>query len=95
MDRFYFYQQAYKKIIAKSANGFGILFANAAFLILTLVFPDAFLAWAWRIPFLISVVLIGYGALSLVLLTVTRGRLGYPRIAERPDQGTHGRTVQM
>ncbi len=39
--------------------------------------------------------LIGYGALSLVLLTVTRGRLGYPRIAERPDQGTHGRTVQM
>ena len=44
--------------IPQLGNGFGILFANAAFLILTLAFPEAFLAWAWRIPFLLSVVLI-------------------------------------
>jgi MHS family shikimate/dehydroshikimate transporter-like MFS transporter len=44
--------------IPQLGNGFGILFANSAFLILTLVFPEAFLAWAWRIPFLVSVILV-------------------------------------
>jgi MHS family shikimate/dehydroshikimate transporter-like MFS transporter len=42
-------------------NAVGIILANAAFLILTVVFPEAFLAWAWRIPFLLSVVLIAVG----------------------------------
>lgn len=44
--------------IPQLGNGFGILFANAAFLILTLANPTAFLTWAWRIPFLVSVALI-------------------------------------
>ncbi|GAS88193.1 MFS transporter [Mycolicibacterium brisbanense] len=44
--------------IPQLGNGFGILFANGSFLFLTLGFPDAFLTWAWRVPFLISVILV-------------------------------------
>ena len=38
----------------------GVVLANVAFLIVSAnVSPDAFMSWGWRIPFLLSVVLIG------------------------------------
>jgi len=41
----------------------GVLLANLVFLLVTYAFGDAALqAWAWRLPFLFSVVLIGIGA---------------------------------
>jgi MFS family permease len=40
----------------------GVVLANFVFLIVGLVLPhDAFLAWGWRIPFLLSVALVGVG----------------------------------
>ena len=40
----------------------GVITANLIFLILgAALAPEAFLAWAWRIPFLLSIVLVGLG----------------------------------
>ena len=40
----------------------GVVLANLVFLLMgQLVAPDAFLAWGWRIPFLVSVGLVGLG----------------------------------
>ncbi len=40
----------------------GVILANVLFLIITaLVSPEALVAWAWRIPFLLSVLLVGLG----------------------------------
>ncbi|MET0275147.1 MAG: MFS transporter [Phenylobacterium sp.] len=40
----------------------GVLLANVVFFIVgAIIAPDAFLAWGWRIPFLISLVLVGIG----------------------------------
>lgn len=40
----------------------GVVASNAAFLIVAAVMPhDAFMAWGWRIPFLLSVVMIAIG----------------------------------
>ena len=41
---------------------FGTLLATGGIALITfLVSPDDFLAWAWRIPFLASIVLVGFG----------------------------------
>jgi MFS family permease len=48
--------------IVQVASPIGLLFANGVFAVVTwLVAPDAFLAWAWRVPFLLSIVLVGIG----------------------------------
>ncbi|HEY2357358.1 MAG TPA: MFS transporter [Phenylobacterium sp.] len=40
----------------------GVVMANLIFLVMgSTVAPEAFLAWAWRIPFLLSIVLVGLG----------------------------------
>ena len=40
----------------------GVLFANLLFLIITAsVSPEALISWAWRIPFLLSMILVGLG----------------------------------
>ena len=40
----------------------GVVLANLIFLVMTAtVAPDAFQAWGWRVPFIISVVLMGLG----------------------------------
>jgi MFS family permease len=45
---------------AQAGAPVGLILANAAFLAVTAaVSPDAFMAWGWRIPFLISILLIG------------------------------------
>jgi len=48
--------------LVQSGSPFGVLASIAAFaLVSNLVTDDAFLAWAWRIPFLISIVLVAIG----------------------------------
>jgi MHS family shikimate/dehydroshikimate transporter-like MFS transporter len=48
--------------LVQSGSPFGVLASIAAFaLVSNLVTDDAFLAWAWRIPFLISLVLVAIG----------------------------------
>jgi metabolite-proton symporter len=48
----------------------GVVLSNLVFLIMvTVTRPEQFLAWGWRIPFLLSAVLIGVGL-------YTRGRIG-------------------
>lgn len=44
-----------------SGAGWGLLLANLLFLLLTQLPEGAFLAWGWRVPFLLSAVLIGVG----------------------------------
>src|SRR5690606_35445614 len=40
----------------------GVVLANFVFLIVGLLLPhDAFVSWGWRIPFLLSVALVGIG----------------------------------
>jgi MHS family shikimate/dehydroshikimate transporter-like MFS transporter len=48
--------------LVQSGSPFGVLASIAAFaLVSNLVTDEAFLAWAWRIPFLISIVLVAVG----------------------------------
>lgn len=48
--------------LPQAAASAGIMLATGVFALLTAVLPDeAFLAWGWRIPFLISLVLLGVG----------------------------------
>ena len=44
-----------------SGAGWGLLLANLLFLVLTQLPEGAFLAWGWRVPFLLSAVLIAVG----------------------------------
>src|SRR5881397_3297634 len=47
---------------AQVGPAFGTLLATGGIALVTfLVSPDDFLAWAWRIPFLASIVLVGFG----------------------------------
>jgi MFS family permease len=39
----------------------GLFLANVAILLFSLLFGDAFLSWGWRIPFLLSIALVGVG----------------------------------
>lgn len=39
----------------------GLILANLAFLPFTALAPEAFAAWGWRVPFLLSIVLVGVG----------------------------------
>jgi MFS transporter, MHS family, shikimate and dehydroshikimate transport protein len=42
-------------------TGAGFVLASAMFALVSLLPNDAFLAWGWRIPFLLSIVLVGFG----------------------------------
>jgi MFS family permease len=48
----------------------GLLCANAVFaLVIWSIFEEAFFSWGWRIPFLLSIILVGVAAAKLRLAT--------------------------
>ncbi|GHH63523.1 MFS transporter [Streptosporangium violaceochromogenes] len=47
--------------ILAAGSSVGLLLANAVFLLSSKLTQDDFLAWGWRIPFLVSIVLVGIG----------------------------------
>lgn len=64
----------------------GFLAANGLFLILGLVMPEAdFKAWGWRIPFLLSVVLVGVGLWVRLKITETAA-FAAARAHEKPPE---------
>jgi len=65
----------------------GTLLATGGIALITyLVSPDEFLLWAWRIPFLASVVLVGFG------LWIRRGVAETPMFTELEERGTKAQT---
>lgn len=44
-----------------SGAGWGLLLANLVFLVMSLLSAEAFQSWGWRVPFLLSAVLVGVG----------------------------------
>jgi MFS family permease len=65
----------------------GTLLATGGIALITyLVSPDEFLLWAWRIPFLASVVLVGFG------LWIRRGVAETPMFTELEKRGTKAQT---
>ena len=65
----------------------GTLLATGGIALITyLVSPDEFLLWGWRIPFLASVVLVGFG------LWTRRGVAETPMFTELEEKGTKAQT---
>jgi metabolite-proton symporter len=65
----------------------GTLLATGGIALVTyLVSPDEFLSWGWRIPFLASVVLVGFG------LWIRRGVAETPMFTELEQRGTKSQT---
>ncbi|HXD18468.1 MAG TPA: MFS transporter [Vicinamibacterales bacterium] len=65
----------------------GTLLATGGIALITyLVSPDEFLSWGWRIPFLASVVLVGFG------LWIRRGVAETPMFTELEQSGTKSQT---
>lgn len=65
----------------------GTLLATGGIALVTyLVSPDEFLSWGWRIPFLASVVLVGFG------LWIRRGVAETPMFTELEERGTKAQT---
>ena len=65
----------------------GTLLATGGIGLITyLVSPDEFLLWAWRIPFLASIVLVGFG------LWIRRGVAETPMFTELEERGTKAQT---
>ena len=65
----------------------GTLLATGGIGLITyLVSPDEFLLWGWRIPFLASVVLVGFG------LWIRRGVAETPMFTELEERGTKAQT---
>jgi metabolite-proton symporter len=65
----------------------GTLLATGVIAAITyLVSPDEFLSWGWRIPFLASVVLVGFG------LWIRRGVAETPMFTELEERGTKAET---
>jgi metabolite-proton symporter len=65
----------------------GTLLATGGIALVTyLVSPDEFLSWGWRIPFLASVVLVGFG------LWIRRGVAETPMFTELEERGTKAKT---
>jgi MFS family permease len=65
----------------------GTLLATGGIALITyLVSPDEFLLWGWRIPFLASVVLVGFG------LWIRRGVAETPMFTELEKRGTKAQT---
>jgi MFS family permease len=65
----------------------GMLLANGVFQLFTLTGDDAFLAWAWRVPFLLGIVLLGVGLFIrlqvfespvFARMRDTKGHAGFP-----------------
>ncbi|OOP60505.1 hypothetical protein BMF89_16700 [Arthrobacter sp. SRS-W-1-2016] len=55
-------KRATRSSVVQSGAFVGLLLANAMYLILSAVLPsDSFDAWGWRIPFLVSAVILGIG----------------------------------
>jgi MFS family permease len=66
---------------------FGTVLASGGIALITfLVSPDDFLAWAWRIPFLASIVLVGFG------LWIRRGVEETPMFMQLDESGTKAQT---
>ena len=66
---------------------FGTLLATGGIALITfLVSPDDFLAWAWRIPFLASIVLVGFG------LWIRRGVDETPMFKHLDESGAKAKT---
>jgi MHS family shikimate/dehydroshikimate transporter-like MFS transporter len=47
--------------LAQAASPGGLLLASLVFELITLLPPGAFIAWGWRVPFLLSVIMLGVG----------------------------------
>jgi MFS family permease len=85
---------------AKSQRGFltswtqfaapaGMVLANGALALMTYVSGDAFLAWGWRVPFLLSIVLVAVG------FYIRTGVLETPVFARLKSEGRIERTPVM
>lgn len=67
--------------IPAMGTGAGFVLASGVFALVSLLPEPAFLAWGWRVPFLISVVLVGFG------LWARRGITETPVFADLTEQG--------
>lgn len=54
-------QRGFWGSVLQSATPLGLLLASGTFTIVTLLPEAQFLAWGWRVPFLISIILLGVG----------------------------------
>ncbi|MEU7749641.1 MFS transporter [Nonomuraea sp. NPDC049158] len=59
--------------LVNTGAAWGLLLANLVFLLTSRLSDDAFLTWGWRVPFLLSAVLVGFGLLIRL------------KLAESPD----------
>ena len=65
----------------------GLFLANLAVLVFSAISGDQFLIWGWRIPFLLSIVMVGIGLyirLGILETPVFRGLLAEDRIERAP-----------
>jgi len=63
----------------------GLLLSTAVFAVFVRLPPDQFLSWGWRVPFLLSVVLVGVGLLIRVRILET------PTFSRVKEQGAEAR----
>lgn len=78
---------------AQAGAPVGIILANLAFLIMTAVTaPEAFQAWGWRVPFLVSFVLIGLGIYIQIRLEDTPS---FRRLQETKQQKEEERAERV
>jgi metabolite-proton symporter len=59
--------------LVNTGAAWGLLLANLVFLLTSRLSEDAFLTWGWRVPFLLSAILVGFGLLIRL------------KLAESPD----------
>ena len=61
----------------------GLFLANLAVLVFSWLSGDQFLVWGWRVPFLLSIVMVGVG------LWIRLGILETPVFQKLVERGTH------
>jgi MHS family shikimate/dehydroshikimate transporter-like MFS transporter len=57
--------------VVQSATSGGLLLASGVFSLTTMLSPEAFQSWGWRIPFLVSILLLGVGTFIRLKITET------------------------